>query len=160
MSNDVLVFVGIALFVGVAVLWYWARNREAVPQFILDILPDQLEFLIMQAVQYATLFVEKVDTEGHLDQFFDEIKDKSAQKLELAVDVASERLEEYITAFFLERGIELNVDIPEGFIKDVIQRYVWQNPNLFPSRGKELTDDAGQAGQAGQSESDRSAPRD
>lgn len=139
MNNEVAVLIGVMLFIGLAVLWYLVRNRDAVPQFVLDILPDDIEFLISQAAQYAALFVEKVDTEGHLNLFFEEIKDKSAQKLDLAVEVASERLEEYINRFFNERGIELNVDIPEEFIKDVIQRYVWQNPDLFPSRNKELT---------------------
>lgn len=142
MNTEMLALLGVFALIVLAVVWYFLRNREAVPEFILDILPDDIEFLISQAVQYATLFVEKVDQEGHLGQFFDEIKNKSEQKLELAVDVAAERLEDYINTFFIERGIDVTVDIPEGFIKDVIQRYVWQNPDLFPSKSKELTNEA------------------
>lgn len=142
MSPEVFTYVGIALFVGLTVLWYYLRNRNAVPDAILELIPDQIEYYIEQAVQYAALFVERVDEQGHLSQFFDEIKNKSEQKLELAVDVAVERLETYINELFVQKGIDVVIDIPESFIKDVIQRYVWQNPDLFPSKSKELTNEA------------------
>ena len=142
MSPEVFTYVGIALFVGLTVLWYYLRNRDAVPDAILELIPDQIEYYIEQAVQYAALFVERVDEQGHLGQFFDEIKNKSEQKLELAVDVAVERLETYINELFVQKGIDVVIDIPESFIKDVIQRYVWQNPDLFPSKSKELTNEA------------------
>lgn len=142
MSPEVFTYIGIAVFVGLTVLWYYLRNRDAVPDAILELIPDQIEYYIEQAVQYAALFVERVDEQGHLGQFFDEIKNKSAQKLELAVDVAVERLETYINELFVQKGIDVVIDIPESFIKDVIQRYVWQNPDLFPSKSKELTNEA------------------
>ena len=113
------------------------KGKQEAPELLQKILPDQLELFIAQAAKYAALFVERVDTEGHLDQFFDEIKDKSQQKLELAIDVASERLESYIELFFLQRGITVDIDVPEEFIKDVIQRYVWENPDLFPAKAKQ-----------------------
>ena len=142
MSPEVFTYIGIAIFVGLTVLWYYLRNRDAVPDAILELIPDQIEYYIEQAVQYAALFVERVDQEGHLGQFFDEIKNKSEQKLELAVDVAVERLETYINELFVQKGIDVVIDIPESFINDVIQRYVWQNPDLFPSKSKELTNEA------------------
>lgn len=132
-----------ALIVGVVGLAVLAisillvKGKQEAPELLQKILPDQLELFIAQAAKYAALFVERVDTEGHLDQFFDEIKDKGQQKLELAIDVASERLENYIELFFLERGITVDIDVPEEFIKDVIQRYVWENPDLFPAKSKQ-----------------------
>jgi hypothetical protein len=122
------------LVVGVSALL--VRSKRELPELVWSILPDDIEMLIKQAVQYATLFVEKVDTEGNLGQFFDEVKDKGQQKLELAIEVASERLEVYLEMFFKERGIAIDVDIPEEFLKDVIQKYVWENPALFPAKAK------------------------
>ncbi len=132
-----ILLVGVAGVAILALSLLLVRSKQAVPQVLHAILPDQLEIFIAEAAKYAALFVEKVDTEGRLGQFFDEVKDKGQQKLELAVDVASERIESYIEAFFLARGVNVDIDIPEEFIKDIIQRYVWENPDLFPNRKAE-----------------------
>lgn len=132
-----LLIVGV---IGLVVFGFGAllvRSKTAAPELVSALLPDEVELLIKQAVQYATLFVEQADVDGNLGQFFDEIKDKGQQKLELAIDVASERLEAYLDMFFAERGIDLHIDIPEAFIKDAIQKYVWENPQLFPPKAKE-----------------------
>lgn len=132
-----LLLVGVAGVAIFAVAMLISKGRQAIPELVKAILPDQLELFIAEAVKYAALFVERVDTEGNLGQFFDEIKDKGQQKLELAVDVAAERAEQYIEMFFRERGIEVDIEIPEEFLKDVIQRYVWENPSLFPEKAKQ-----------------------
>lgn len=140
MSASAFVDVAIAGVIGLVIFGIGAllvRSKTAVPQLIANILPDEVEMLIKQAVQYATLFVEQADVDGNLSQFFDDIQDKGQQKLELAIDLASERIEAYLDMFFAERGIDLHIDIPEEFIKDAIQKYVWENPQLFPTKEKD-----------------------
>lgn len=137
-----LLIVGVVGLVVIGISVLLVRSKTAVPELIAAILPDEVEMLIKQAVQYATLFVEQADVDGNLSQFFDDIQDKGQQKLELAIDLASERVEAYLDMFFAERGIDIDIDIPEEFIKDAIQKYVWENPQLFPTRTVEATAEA------------------
>lgn len=84
-------------------------------------MPDPVE----DAIRYAANYVEQLDRAGA----FDDLKEKGKEKLATAVDVAAQKLEQWAA----DAGF--NINIPESTIKDLIQRYVWENPDLFPTRG-------------------------
>lgn len=84
-------------------------------------MPDPVE----DAIRYAANYIEQLDRTGA----FDDLKDKGEEKLATAVDVAVQKLEQWAA----DAGF--NINIPEDTLKDLIQRYVWENPDLFPTRG-------------------------
>ena len=128
---ELLVIAGIAintlLVVGIA---YLARKyvllKTSLPDTI-ALLPEDIRRLLEGVAKFASEFVEKMDENGQLQPLLDDLKSKSETKLNLAIDIASKRLED----LFKENGF--NLDINEEQIKQAIQKYVWDNPDIFPS---------------------------
>jgi len=90
-------------------------------------LPIDLRARLDEAVALATQFVEFLDQEGRLSEFIQhEIVDKSKEKLYLAVDLAIERVEDFI---YQELGVR--VDIPEDQVIMLIETYILNNPDEF-----------------------------
>ena len=129
--DALLVIAGIAintlLVVGIA---YLARKyvllKTSLPDTI-ALLPEDIRRLLEGVAKFASEFVEKMDENGQLQPLLDDLKSKSETKLNLAIDIASKRLED----LFKENGF--NLDINEEQIKQAIQKYVWDNPDIFPS---------------------------
>lgn len=91
----------------------------------------EIDQVLKSAIDFATKFVENLDQRGLLDEALLQLKDKGRVKLDLATDEAVK----YIENVLRQSGIE--VDIDEELIKKTIQQYVWDNPDLFPSKGTE-----------------------
>lgn len=91
----------------------------------------EVDQLLQSAIDFATKLVEGMDQRGELDQALIELKGKARIKLDLAVDFAVE----YIEGILAQAGVPLNID--EELIKKAIQKYVWDNPEIFPSRHAE-----------------------
>lgn len=97
------------------------RLNDAEQSLDISWLPDPVE----DAIRYAANYVEQLDKEGAFDSFYS----KADEKLDAAIEEAVRRLEEW------SADLGVNIDIPETVLNDLIQRYVWENPDLFPSRG-------------------------
>lgn len=136
METNELVVMAIVGLVGVIVTLigvFLVTLKGKTNQFLVDLLP-KLHPIIQDAIKFAALFVEKLDRDGVLSEWVGEIREKGEQKLNLAVDIAVEKAEEMLEAWFASIGLTVNIDIPEQVIKDLIQKYVLENPELFPSR--------------------------
>lgn len=90
----------------------------------------ELDILVNSAIDFATKLVEGMDARDQLDKLLIELKGKSQVKLDMAVDLAVKYLEDMLK----QSGIEYN--IPEDTIKQAIQKYIWDNPDIFPSKGE------------------------
>ena len=124
-----LLVTGTLIFIVLVVSFLLVRFRNFVPQVIeavIDAAPAEVREAINAAVEFATVAVENMDLHGA----FEDMLDKSEEKLATAVDLAVQ----YIEQQFAMRGFEIDID--EELIKTYIQNHVWQNPNLFPSRTK------------------------
>lgn len=88
----------------------------------------ELDALLNSAIDFATKLVEGMDERGQLDQLLIDLKSKGQVKLDMAVDLAVEYLENMLK----QSGI--NYNIPEETIKKAIQKYVWDNPDIFPRK--------------------------
>lgn len=110
--------VGILVLIGLIVRWALVARKD-VPRLI-ALLPSDVQKILNDAAKYASEFIEQMDIHG-------ELKAKGEEKLNLAVDYAVQ----YIEGVFKSNGFEINID--ENEIKKAIQKYVWENPQLFPS---------------------------
>jgi hypothetical protein len=104
--------------------------RNNVPALI-KTLPLEVQKIVEDAVKFGSEFVELLDAKGELTKYIGEVLVKSRAKLDLATDFAVE----YVENILKQSGLE--VDIDEEEIKKLIQKYVWENPDLFPSKSEE-----------------------
>lgn len=134
MDTTIANIIGLALSTGSVILVgllvaVIAQKRKEIPNIIAT-LPKDIKKIIEDAAKFASEYVELMDKNGQLTQYLNELKAKGQVKLDLAVDYAVE----YIENLFIKNG--LNVDIDQESIKKAIQKYVWENPEIFPSSKK------------------------
>lgn len=135
---DHVVTIGVIIFSGivlatVAVLVNIKKNPEQLESTIRALLPDELERIIEFAVKNATLFVERLDLEDELEQWVGEVLDKSEAKLEMAIRLASEQIETQVKAV-----TGRSITIPVDTLITIVRNYVFDNPDLFPRRRKNI----------------------
>jgi uncharacterized protein YneF (UPF0154 family) len=109
-----------------------AKYVRETPDLKLNILPALYPF-VEEAIRWAANKVEELDKSGELEALIDPYKEKGRQKLSLAVDYAVGYIEVNVNRFLKGIGLDINLELPRDFIEDIIQRYVWENPSLFPS---------------------------
>lgn len=125
-----------------AVIWGLSQiakqGKNDVPRLTQSLL-ERMPTFIQEAAKYAALFIEKMDENGQLQNLIGEYANKADAKLDSATDIAVAKVEDWIQELLERLNIhDVVVDIPEQTIKDYIQKYVWENPDLFPQRGKEI----------------------
>jgi hypothetical protein len=101
-------------------------TKKEIPH-VFSLLPADVQKIIQDAAKFAAEFVEQMDKHGEIDALVDDLKTKGQVKLNLAVDYAIQ----YLEKLFLDNGF--TIDIDQEQIKKFIQKYVWENPDLFPS---------------------------
>lgn len=117
-----------ATIAGVAIFAYYVTRVKQNPKQAFSFLPNEVQKILWDASKYASEFVELMDKNGAIrKELLTVLHDKGQYKLNLAVDLASK----YIESLF--PGLDIN----EDQIKDAIQKYVWENPDLFPSSKSE-----------------------
>lgn len=105
--------------------------RKNLPTY-LGMLPSDLQKALHDAAKFGSEFVEQMDRNGELTKFLtNELKPKAQVKLNLAVEVAVK----YIEGVFVKNGFPIDID--EKALEDIIQKHVWENPALFPTKQKE-----------------------
>lgn len=117
----------IVLPIVLGVLYFLVKRLIENPKGIYDLFPS-IQGVLELAIMFAANQVEYLEKTSQLSNFINPHKDKGEEKLNLAVDIATQKLEKYLMDI-----LGLSVDLPEQFVKDAIQRYVWENPDLFPS---------------------------
>lgn len=124
----VLGLVSTAVFF-IFLVWIFKRvfNLKLEQPKIFALLPADLQKAILDAAKFGSEFVEKMDKNGDLTAYLDGLKSKSEVKLNLAVDYAVQ----YINGVLKTNGIDITVD--PAIIKLIIQKYVYDNPDIFPS---------------------------
>lgn len=127
----VIVFSAIVLAV-VAALVNLRRNPQQVEATIRALLPDELERIVESAVHTATMFVERLDLEDELQDWLEDVVDKSEAKLVLAIELAAEQIEARVRAV-----TGRTIDIPEDTLIALVRNHVFENPDLFPRRRKD-----------------------
>lgn len=95
-------------------------------QWVRDILPDEVEAVLEDAVRTATTYIEALDRDGRLTELVGEITDKAKQKLYTAVKLVIEWSE-----LRIEETTGIHIDIPEDQVIALIERYIFENPELF-----------------------------
>lgn len=95
-------------------------------QWLRDVLPDEVEAVLDDAVRTATAYIEALDRDGRLTELVGEITDKAKQKLYAAVEMVIEWTETRI-----EETTGVHIDIPEDQVIALIERYIFENPDLF-----------------------------
>lgn len=112
------IFIGMAL---TALLGFLVAKvieiKANLPHYI-SLLPKDIQNIVEAAAKFGSEYVEKLDENGQL-------KIKGEEKLNMAVDFAVNYVEGLI-----------GVDIDQELIKNLIQKYVFDNPQLFPSKGE------------------------
>lgn len=93
-------------------------------------LPTEIQRVLEEAAKFGSEFVEQMDKNGALTEYLKGLKSKSEVKLDLAVDYAVQ----YIEGLFAKNGFDIDID--QEALKALIQKYVWDNPDLFPSNGE------------------------
>lgn len=142
-----VIIVGALIFGFSKLLKQFKNDVPRLTQSLLERMPS----FIQEAAKYAALFIERLDEEGRLNEIISEYADKADAKLDAATDIAVVKVEEWIAELLLRLGItDVVVDIPEQTIKDYIQKYVWENPDLFPSRAKIALSEESKAQQVAQ----------
>jgi hypothetical protein len=127
MNIDWNVVLVIMIPIGLGILYFLVKRLIENPTGIYAIFPS-IQPMLEIAIKFAANQVEYLEKSGELAGFIDPYKDKGEEKLRLAVDLAVQYLEKYLLDTF-----GLTIDLPESLIKDAIQVYVWNNPDLFPS---------------------------
>lgn len=131
MQPEVAAIVGLAIVTGFTVLVAFLVSRitslkTEVPKLV-AMLPSDLQKLVQDAADFGSMFVEQMDKNGELSKALNDLKPQAEQKLDLAVDYAVQ----YLEGIFQKSGFPVDVD--QDALKAVIQKYVWDNPSLFPS---------------------------
>lgn len=131
---EAILVVVVAIILGVFSLFVRqvAKYIRETSDLKINVLPALYPF-VEEAIKWAANKVEELDKSGELAKFIDLYKNKGEEKLNLAVDYAVGYIEVNVNRFLQGLGIGLTIAVPSDFIKDIIQRYVWENPNLFPS---------------------------
>lgn len=109
-----------------------AKYIRETPNLQLNILPALYPF-VEEAIKWAANKVEELDKSGELAGFIDPYKEKGKQKMSLAIDYAVGYIEVNVNRFLDSIGLDISLTLPRDFIEDIIQRYVWENPSLFPT---------------------------
>lgn len=130
-----LVLSGIFILVVSVGVWALVNGKKELPH-LFALLPADIQKILQDAAKFASEFVEQMDKHGEIDILVTEYKTKAQVKLDLAVDYAVE----YLEKIFLDNGYAIDIDQEQ--IKKFIQKYVWENPELFPS-SKEVKNDTG-----------------
>lgn len=94
-----------------------------------DALPQDYKDEINQAVKLGADFAEAIDLNGKIADFMKDFQTKGEAKLNAAVDTAAQMIELYAK----ERGY--TIDVPEELIKRLIEAYVFNNKDQYPSKG-------------------------
>lgn len=103
-----------------------SKGRKDIPH-IISLLPADLQKIVNDAAAFGSELVEQMDKQGQLTALLNDLKPKAEQKMDLAIDYAVQ----YVEGIFAKNGFP--VDIDQEALKAVIQKYVWDNPDLFTS---------------------------
>lgn len=137
MQSDLAQIISLAISALFVLIVGWgvlklSQGKQALPTAI-KLLPADVQKIIADAAAFGSELVEQMDKNGQLTALLNDLKPKAEQKMNLAIDYAVE----YMEGIFAKNGFP--VDIDQEALKQVIQKYVWDNPNIFPSSQKNTT---------------------
>lgn len=111
----------------------YVQARKNMPS-VIALLPADIQKILQDAAKFGSEFVEQMDAHGELTKYLTGLKSKAQIKMDLAIDYAVQ----YIEGILAKNGFVIDID--QDALKVLIQKYVWDNPQLFPSGDNKPTE--------------------